>query len=175
MKITGTFKSYDDLLTAYGTDLNQEIDYQFDGFLKIIADKDCVLVNYDPVAKTFDTTLLIDDPNNPGQKIQQMLDPFYRRYGENMGIDKLVDGSIVCEDCDQTIYCKKCGSQYPKSLKYDAEPTFTWGELYDGQCTKNDVDNKSGTTIYFSACVDGKIFCFVCRHHEEFDEVGNSF
>jgi len=176
MKITGTFKSYDDLLTAYGTDPNKEIDERFDGFLKFIADKDCILVNYDPRYKTFDATLLVDDPNNPGQKIQQMFDPIMRRYSENIGIDKLVDGSIVCNGCDEVIYCAKCGGQYPKNLKYDAEPIFTWGDLFNGDCDYNETDNKSGVTIPFAACDDnGHIFCFDCRQHTEFKEIQDSF
>jgi len=137
MKITGTFKDYDGLLAAYGTDESQEIDQRFKDFLKYIAGKDCILANYNPVKKTFDAALLVDKQDSQGNtiQVQEMLDPIMRRYSQNMGIDKLA--SHNCQDCDKTIYCTVCGSQWPKDAKNDWIPEFTWGEIYDGNCTKN--------------------------------------
>jgi predicted nucleic-acid-binding Zn-ribbon protein len=177
MKITGTFKTYDQLKLAYGNAPGAKLDDEFDSFLKKIAGKNCVLANYTPVSQTFDTTLLIEDPSRPGSGIivQDFLDGRSRRYGDNMGIDKLA--SIVQTNTIDYIYCTKCGYIVNKLTRYDYEPLFSYGDIFTNNITGN-LNNPvsiTGTTIKFKAAVNGRIFCPKCRSHEIFKEVSTSF
>jgi hypothetical protein len=175
LKVTGRFKSYDDLLTAFGTDINKEIDVDFDGFLHKIAEQDCVLSNYNALTRTFDAALLVDNPQNPGEKMQEIPFGILRRYTQNLGLNTLEDSSIVCENGDQHIFCKSCGYQVDKNIRFDYEPKFTYGDIFDGNCVANDSGNISGQIIVLNACdAEGRIFCPNCRTYEFFDEVGNT-
>jgi hypothetical protein len=175
MKITGTFKDYDGLIQSFGTDVTREIDETFNGFLKKIADQECILVSYNPLNKTFDATLMVPDPENPGNKVQEIPYGILRGYTRNLGLNTLVDGSITCGKCTEHIYCTGCGYQVGKDIRYDYEPRFTYGDVFNGDCTENDQNNISGQTIAFNACdSQGRIFCPNCRTYEFFDEIANT-
>ena len=181
IKITGTFKSYDDLLEAFGTDPDKEIDSGFDGAMKTIADKDCILVNYSPKYKTFDATLKterLNDPSDPAGGTHFVMDiPFgtLRRYTENLGTNTLVDGSISCDGCDDVIFCTGCGFSASKGTRYDYEPKFSYGDIYNKACKEDPAGNKSGAVITLNACDDnGNMFCPACLSMQPFKEVSTS-
>ena len=169
--LTGKFKNYDDLRTAYGAAPEDKLDERFDYFLKMIAEKDTVLTNFHPVNLTFDAALLLPDPNDPSKTLITFIDPYYERYASNMGIDKLEDDSISCNDCDEYIYCTGCGLTVPKALRYDYEPKFTYGDIFNGDCDTDSDDNKTGEVISFEACKDGLMFCGKCRKFHKFKEL----
>jgi len=176
MKITGVFKDYDGLRLAYGLAVDDSIDDEFDSFLKKVAGKDCILANYSPSYLTFDTTLFGEDPERPGsgKMVQLFLDGRSRRYGDNMGIDKLETINIV--DGDKYIYCTKCDFEIAKETRYDYEPTFTYGDIYDNNIdgNPNNPQTITGTMISLKANIKGRVFCPSCLSHEIFDEVGNT-
>ena len=173
--MTGTFKSYDDLLAAYGLTEDDRLDEPFEFFLKTIADKDVVLTNYNPLNLTFDAAFFEENPNNPGQTILVFPDRLRTTYFNNIGIDKLVDGSIQCDNCDDSIYCTRCGLVVEKRIRYDYEPKFSYGDLFDGNCTTSTSDNVSGTEIILNVCKDGLIRCPKCRSYAKFKEVSDSY
>ncbi len=176
MKLTGVFKDYAGLRLAYGLDTTDPVDREFDSFLKIIADKECVLTNYRAINQTFDTTLFIEDPERPGsgKMVYDYLDGRSRRYGDNMGIDKL--DSVTAIDADQDIYCTQCGFQISKETRYDYEPIFTYGDIYSDNIDGH-PDNPvsiTGTKISLKAYQDGLMMCPIDRRHTKWDEVGNT-
>jgi len=193
MELRGIFKDIDGLKEAYGYDENNgEMDQEFESFLKKIAGKETILAAYEPHRKVFNTTLVIEDPERPGSgiKIQTTLDGRSRRYGDNMGIDKL--DSVTKIDADQYIFCtnSKCGFEVSKDVPYYYEPGFTFGDIFEGNCTEltdtdgddpTDRGSKTLTKIIFKACEmdsngnpTGRIFCPECRSYQYFDEVGNT-
>jgi hypothetical protein len=189
MKLTGTFKDLDGLKQAYGFDINNPeltMDSEFESFLKKIASKNTILAAYNPHRKTFNTTLVVEDPERPGggHMVQTTLDGRSRRYGDNMGIDKL--DTVTKVDADQYIYCtnRHCGFTVAKDVPYYYEPMFTFGDIYDGNCdSPKDLDGdnptdrgtKTLTKIEFVACNgEHRIFCPECLSHQKFDEVGNT-
>ena len=104
----------------------------------------------------------------------EILDPFIRRYTENISIDTL--DSYNCDGCDDVIYCTGCGAQFPKKAKHDNVPEFTWGRIFDGDCSDDDTDNQSLTTVYIRLCTDdGRLYCPFCRRHHKFKEISDSF
>ena len=165
IKITGTFKSYTDLLNVYGTDTSRPIDEDFDGFLHKIADKDCILANFNPHEKSFDATLIING-------VQEIPFGKLKAYTENLGLDTLVSTSINCDNCDEHIFCTGCGYQVSKDTRNDyAAERLTYGDVFNGDCTANDTGNISGATIAFNACdAQGNMYCPKCRSYQEFKE-----
>jgi hypothetical protein len=193
MELKGIFKDFDGLKAAYGfqdtdpaTGEPQTLDPEFESFLKKISGQETILAAYEPHKKTFNTTLIIEDPERPGSgiKIQTTLDGRSRRYGDNMGIDKL--DSVTKTGADEYIYCTnpRCGFTVGKDVPYYYEPSFTFGMLYDGNCDSprdpdgdNPTDRGSKTLnkIIFKACDgDQRIFCPECLSHQKFDEIGNT-
>jgi hypothetical protein len=180
-KITGTFLSFPELLSAYGT-IESQADGAFLSFLKKVAGKDCVLTNFHALNQTFDTAFLIDHPNRPGQKMITFPNGLEKQYMDNVGVNKLVSGSVVFENGTDYIYCKDCGFTAAKSQPYrSGADKFTYGDIYNGTCeTTPTTENISGTLIYFKACeyIDGvrtgRMICDSCRRYTFFDEIGNS-
>lgn len=180
--LKGKMKKYDDLLLAYGTDTTKEIDENFDAFLRKIADKDCILTNYNPKDKTFDLAFMetVKDESSfaqPGDTVDVIVMPYGRDrgYSQHMGIDKIIPGSISCTNCDEHIYCTGCSYQVGKAVRYDYEPRFTYGDIFNQDCTENDTGNISGQHIVFKACNDqGEMFCPACLSYQKFDEVSNT-
>ena len=177
MKLTGKFKDYDGLKLAYGLQAGDEIDERFDGFLKLIAEKDCILGEYSPIDLTFNTTLLVEDPERPGSGIivHQYLDGYNRRYGDNISIDTLE--SITKDGADEYIFCTNndCGFVVAKDVRWDFATEFTYGDIYDGNCSNN-PGSIVGTQIIMDACGPGAhmMYCPKCRQKQTFDEVGNT-
>ena len=199
MELRGIFKDLDGLKQAYGfvtpdpqTGKPVEMDQEFESFLKKIAGQETILAAYEPHRQVFNTTLVVEDPERPGSgiKIQTTLDGRSRRYGDNMGIDKL--DSVTKTDADQYIFCgnKQCGFTVSKDTPYYYEPGFTFGDIFDGNCAQpNDPDGDNPTDrgtktlnkIMFKACEHsssgnptGKMFCPECLSYQRFDEVGNT-
>lgn len=114
-----------------------------------------------------------EDPERPGSGIMtyQHLDGRSRRYGDNMGIDKL--DSVIKTNADTYIYCTRCGFTISKDTRYDFEPSFSYGDIYAGNCSSN-PGNIVGTTIHFNACKDGLMYCPQDRALTKWDEVGNT-
>ncbi len=171
MKITGTFKDYNDLLLEYNSVDDNTLDDGFRSFLKKIAGQETVLTNYDPLNTSFDASLIkngkITFPNG-----------LEKAYMENLGINLLDSSSIVQEETDEVIYCKTCGLEAPKALRYDYEPKFTYGDVFAGNCSSSSPDNVSGTLIITRFCEadssgtpTGRIMCPKCRSFSFFEEV----
>ena len=199
MELRGIFKDLDGLKTAYGfqdtdpqTGEPQKMDQEFESFLKKIAGQETILAGYNPHRKTFNTTIVTEDPERPGSgiQIQTTLDGRSRRYGDNMGINKL--DSVTKIEADGYIYCKNrhCGFTVAKEVPYYYEPMFTFGDIYNGNCDNpKDVDgvdptdrgSKTLTKVIFKACEmdssgtpTGRMFCPECLSYQFFDEVGNT-
>jgi len=177
MKITGTLKNYADLLTAYGyTPTSGPLDEQFDSFLKRIQGKDCYLGNYNPWSKTFDLSLIEPDPDRPGVNVMTMLNGIEKRYGDNMGIDKLAIINQV--DTADYIWCTTCGFNAAKNTRYDYEPTYTYGDMFN-----NDLITAQGVrgtktltkTLLKASAPANKIYCPKCRKLSTFKTVQDSF
>ena len=178
MKITGVFKLYDDLRLAYGLSPSDDIDEEFDAFLKKIAGRDCVLTNYTPTSKTFDTTLWGEDPERPGSGIMvyQYLDGRSRRYGDNMGIDKLA--SINETATTEYIYCTNCGFIASKATRYDFEPRFTYGDIFDQNIAGNPNNPTTITGVdipIMQADLNHRMYCPKHRGTAIFKTVQDSF
>ena len=171
MKIEGQFKDYAGLLAAYNITDDTALDDGWKSFLKKAAGQRTRLTNYSGLDKTFDTAYIKDDPNQPGQDRLFFPDGIERRYANNLPIRVLDSSQTTCDDCDETIFCTGCGFQVDKSIPYDMEPLFSWGDLYDGNCTKT---RSNAETIHFTACKDGLIWCPKCRSYHEFVEVGTT-
>ena len=182
VKITGKFKSYEDLLAFYGTDETKPIDENFDAFLKDAAERDVVLTNYNGWTRTFDAAFLVEKPQEdqndtetPRPLVQEIPFGERARHLKNIGIDAIDPSSIQCDNCTEHIFCKRCGFQVGKNIRYDFEPRFTYGDIFDGDCTENETDNISGAKIAFNACDDtGRMFCPNCRTYEFFEELSNT-
>jgi len=197
VKITATMKSYDDLRAEYGLQPGDKVDDKFDSFLKKIADKKVVLTNYNPGTKSFDPAFIVEDPNQPGQERITFPNGYEAQYQNNLGINLLVDGSLDCQDCDTSIYCTKCGFVVDKTTRYDFEPMFSFGDIFDGLCKRDDDPNQYtvGVTNYFKPCIpkdsnedcdgegggasDGEsaclMYCVKCREYHLFKELSKSF
>jgi hypothetical protein len=169
MKIKGTFKDYDNLLLAYNITDDKNLDDSWRSYLKKVAGRDVVLTNYTALNKTFDAAYLMDDPNQPGQLRITFPDGIESRYANNLPT-RVLD-TITCDDCDRTIFCTKCGLQIEKDVGYDLEPRFSWEDIFEGNCEK---ENSENIDITFNVCKDDLIFCPKCRTHTKFEEVGTT-
>ena len=195
--IRAKFKTYDDLRQEYGFQPDdRDIDSQFDGFLKLIAEKDVQLTNYNAKDKSFDTAFIIEDPNQPGQTRLEFPFGIQRQYTQNLGINLLQNNSIQITDGDTAIYCTNCGFTVDKKTRFDFVTIFNYGDIYNGNCeTDNTQDNISGTTQWFdpikpkntnddcdpasgnpdagdeSKC---RMWCVKCRNYHIFKTVGSS-
>jgi len=178
MKITGVFKDYNNLRLAYGIGPADKVDEKFDAFLHKISSKNCILGNYTPTSKTFDTTLLVEDPARPGSGIivHQYLDGHSRGFGDNMGINKL--DLITQVDTDKYIYCTSCGFIVSKDTRYDSEPRFNYGDIYANTIAVHPANPTTitGVTIpLLTADVNHRMYCPKERTPKIFAEVGTSF
>ena len=177
MKLTGIFKDYDGLKAAYGLQPGDVIEDHFDGFLKKIAGQECILGEYSPIDRTFNTTLYGEDPERPGsgKMVHIYLDGLHRRYGDNISIDTLA--SVTKVDADKYIYCTNndCGFTIAKETRWDFVPELTYGDIYDGNVEYN-TGNIVGTQIIHNAIgpKPHQMYCPKCRQKQIFDEVGNS-
>jgi len=173
MTLKGTFKDYNDLLTEYGSVDDGTLDDDFKKFLKTIASQETILANYSPLNTTFDASLIIGG-------LITVPDGLQKRYMENLGTNLL--DTTVRTDADQVIYCKSCGLTSPKSLRYDYEPKFSYGDIFNGDCTSSTPDNVSGTLFIVNFCehdssgtATGRMKCPKCKGFSFFDEVENTF
>jgi len=181
IKLKAVFKDYEGLLDAFNTDRNKEIDSDFDSALKKMANQRCILVSYKAKDKIFDATFIVDklsdptDPTSPLISVQEIPFGIFRRYTQNLGLNVLVDGSIDCEHCDESIYCTGCGYQVQKSTRYDYEPLFSYGDIFNQHCESDPTGNKSGAVISLNACDDhGNMYCPACLSMQKFEEISSS-
>ena len=195
IKIKGKIKSYENLRIEYGLQPNDNVDDKFDSFLKKIADKDVILTNYNPVTKGFDPAYILEDPNKPGQQRLTFPNPYETQYQKNLGINLLKSNSIECDNCSSVIYCTKCGFTVDKTTRYDFEPMFSFGDIFEGNCEKKDNPDQYvfGIVNYFKPCIpkddnecsgsgaggDGEskclMHCVKCREYRLFKELQKSF
>ena len=173
MILKGTFKDYAGLLTEYGAVDDGTLDENFKKFLLTIADKETMLVNYNPLNKTFDASLIVNG-------VMTIPDGLQKGYMENLGLN-LLDTTDRTE-AEDYIYCKSCGMTAPKSLRYDHEPKFTYGDIFDGNCSSSSSDNVSGTFVITAFCEldsagneTGRRKCPVCAGYSFFEEIEDSF
>jgi hypothetical protein len=173
MILKGTFKDFDDLLTEYNAVDDGTLDQDFKNFLLTIAGQETMLVNYNPLNTTFDASLIVNG-------VITVPDGRQKAYMENLGTNLLDSTDIT--GADEYIYCKSCGLVAPKDLRYDYEPKFTYGDIFDGNCESNSPDNVSGTLIITAFCehdssgnATGRMKCKGCQSYSFFEEVQDTF
>lgn len=187
LKIEGVFLDYEGLRKQYGlppsTAANApKVDPEFDGFLKRIAGKDVICADYRANEGLFKATMFVEDPERPGSG-KMISKGFIGRdagYADNMSVDKLASIDFDAGEGDGTdyIFCDTCGFTTAKSTRYDYEPSFTYGDIYDGNIDGNPNNPVSitGVEIKLKANLNPNwIFCPSHLGHSLFKELPTSY
>ena len=169
--LEGKFKTLDEIKQILGIDDPQlKLDRDYEGDLNKIAEQEILLINFNPIEKTFFPAFKRPHPSNPNSYVT--VTPTAREMRSMKYLNTELLETVACNNCDDYIYCTGCGSTFLKDYRYPIEPHFSYGQLYDGECTieTTDQNNISGTTIVIKACGDQphEIFCSTCREYHIF-------